>query len=187
MKKLLFSAALALLACGVSATPSFAHAFGLFTCHKCCGHHCGKCCSMKICCQQYNAFTPFCCGNICCNGCCPFGGGGGPGPGPAPYGPLACGPDGCSGGELPAGGLPPGALPAAPATGPALQSKPLPSATSTSMYQPAYAPVQSAGYYPGYAYGYNNGYGYGPASGYGPMVAPAFNPLAVPAYWNSDR
>ena len=61
------------------------------------------------------------------------------------------------------------------------------SLSPTSMYQPAYAPVQSAGYYPGYAYGYNNGYGYGPASGYGPMVAPAFNPLAVPAYWHSDR
>ncbi len=186
MKKLFLSASLALLACGLSATPSFAHAFGLFTCHRCCGKHCGKCCSMKICCQQYNAFTPFCCGNICCNGCCPFGGGG-PGPGPG-YGPLACGPDGCAGGEMHDGILPPGALPvapAAPATGPALQSKPLPTA-STSMYQaPGYAPVQATGYYPGYSYGYNAGYG--PASGYGPMVAPAVNPLAVPAYWNSDR
>ncbi len=182
MKKLLFSATLALLACGLSATPSFAHAFGLFTCHRCCG----RCCSMKICCRQYNAFTPFCCGNICCNGCCPFGGGG---PGPAPYGPLACGPDGClDGGALPPGALP--APPAAPATGPALPTKPLPTGT-TSLYPPAAADgaVQSAGYYPGYGYGYNRpyGYGYGPASGYGPMVAPAFNPMAVPAYWNSDR
>jgi hypothetical protein len=182
MKKLLFSATLALLACGLSATPSFAHAFGLFTCHRCCGHACKRGC-MTFCCRQYNAFTPVCCGSICCDGCCPFGGGG---PGPA-CGPMACaGPDCVDGvGGAPAGALP--AAPAAPATGPALQTKPMPSGT-TSMYQPApgYG-VQSASYYPGYAYGYNAGYGYGPGPSYGPMVAPAFNPLAVPAYWNSDR
>jgi hypothetical protein len=190
MKKLLFSASLALLAWGLTATPSFAHAFGLFTCHRCCHGACKRGC-MTFCCKQYNAFTPVCCGSICCDGCCPFGGGG-PGPG---YGPLACGPGGCDGAvsDLPAGATP--VAPATPATGPALPSKPLPTGT-TSLYPPApgYGAVQSAGYfYPGYSYGYapaaNYGYAaaYGPASGYGPMVAPAVNPMAVPAYWNSDR
>jgi hypothetical protein len=181
MKKLLFSATLALLACGMTATPSFAHAFGLFTCHGCCRGCCKRGC-MTFCCRQYNAFTPVCCGNICCDGCLPFGGGaGGGGPGP-----LACGPGGCDGGYDGVSELPAGAQPAAPAAGPALPTKPMPTG-STSMYQaaPGYGAVQSAGYYPGYGYRYPAAYG--PASGYGPMVTPAFNPMAVPAYWNGDR
>jgi hypothetical protein len=171
MKKLLFSGALALLACGLTATPSFAHAFGLFTSHRCCHGACKRGC-MTFCCRQYNAFTPVCCGSICCTGGLPFGGGG---PG---YDPMACnGPD-CIGGDLPDGAKP--ASPAAPAAGPSLPTKPMPTG-ATSMYQPApgYGAVQAASYYPGYSYG--------PGSGYGPMVAPVFNPMAVPAYWNSDR
>src|SRR6266581_3639927 len=40
-------------------------------------HHwrCSRCChkySTYICCTPYNAFSPVCCGSICCNGCCPL-------------------------------------------------------------------------------------------------------------------
>jgi hypothetical protein len=27
---------------------------------------------MQICCRPYNAFTPFCCGSLHCDGCCPI-------------------------------------------------------------------------------------------------------------------
>jgi hypothetical protein len=36
--------------------------------HFCCNH----CCNMKICCKQYNAFSPFCCDMA--QGCVPLGG-----------------------------------------------------------------------------------------------------------------
>jgi hypothetical protein len=70
MKKLLFSAILALAAFNVSATPSFAGTFGLFP-------HCGCCCSCgaKFCVRQYNAFSPVCSGTIYCDGIMPIASG----------------------------------------------------------------------------------------------------------------
>jgi len=111
MKKLLFSAALGLLA--LATTGPRASAWGLFNwccCHDCCA---------TICCKQYNAFTPCCFGTICCNGCCPIaygncgpnapgalgcgqGWGGNCGWGGCGYG--GCGVDGCGAGGCGYGG-----------------------------------------------------------------------------------
>jgi len=70
-----------------------------------CCHHCANKCCTTICCQPYNAFTPICCGNINCMGCCPMSCGG---CGAAPCGPYSGGPFcaegscGLGGGQLPA-------------------------------------------------------------------------------------
>jgi hypothetical protein len=141
-------------------------------------HHCGchhHCCDMKICCRQYNAFTPVCFGSMFCDGCCPnFGCAQ-----PQPCGPV-CGAWGCgdfAGGMSPAGipGLPPGAIPVG---APVPQGAPLPTGpvtppviNNTAQFGgPMYYGVQPAGFYPGYGYQYNP-YGYQPMAypnyGYG--------------------
>jgi hypothetical protein len=56
--------------------------------HGCCGHHC----NMHITCRAYNAFTPFCWGNVHCDGCCP-----GSGCAAVNYGGFGCGGCGMSG------------------------------------------------------------------------------------------
>jgi hypothetical protein len=75
---------------------------GLFHCWGC-GH---GCCDVHICCRPYNAFTPVCCGNLTCDGCCPLSCQGGN----TCLGPIACamspfGP-GCDGGSCMAGAAP---------------------------------------------------------------------------------
>src|SRR5262249_40372420 len=80
-KKLLLFALAALGACAALPQPARAGCcgggcglfgpFGLFT-HKWC---CGNCFTMKICCRQYNAFTPCCSGAMYGDGCMPWGGG----------------------------------------------------------------------------------------------------------------
>src|SRR5947209_10766738 len=113
MKKLLLAGVLAVATCGLVAAPSFAGAFGLFTCGGCC------CCGCNFCVRQYNAFSPVCCGSITCDGCLPIAGCGAGGQG-LNYSGIPCGhfPDGggiggCAGpdcddgtviGALPGGG-----------------------------------------------------------------------------------
>jgi hypothetical protein len=203
MKKLFVSALLAVSACGLAAAPAFAHAFGLFTCGNCCK----GCCT--FCVRQYNAFSPACCGSICCDGCPPFCYGGGP-PGPNPAA-AACGPEGCIDGAVTGPDsvigqlLPedaccdtPATPPAAPA-GPAMPpASPAPAASPKPVsqlhpYGMPYA-VRPAGYYPAPAYpptgyyppsGYQQaGYypppGYHPA-GYNPNYNQGYRPLLPPA------
>jgi hypothetical protein len=77
MKKLLVFTLLVLGGCTLTAAPSLASAFGVFTCGHCCGSGCGSCCCG--CFQQYNAFSPvccnppFCCPNPCVAGNCGSG------------------------------------------------------------------------------------------------------------------
>jgi hypothetical protein len=178
MKKLLLTALLALGTSGLTAGPSFAWTFGLIPHHGCCGgrHCCGGC---NFCVRPYNAFSPVACGNICLDGCSPFGTGGG------------CGAGGCApflnyGGIPCAGPYSPGALSQLPDAAPAAPSPgavatPGPSGPSTQagpqQMSPSYG-VQSVGYYPGY-YGYNYaGYNYGYPS---PTSAGMY-----PSYWYGD-
>src|SRR3954451_12223106 len=89
MKKLLLAGVLAVATCGLVAAPSFAGAFGLFTCGGCCS------CGCNFCVRQYNAFSPVCCGSITCDGCLPIAGCGAGGQG-LNYSGIPCGhfPDG---------------------------------------------------------------------------------------------
>jgi hypothetical protein len=135
----------------------------------CCGCH--HCCDIKICCRPYNAFSPICCGNLFCDGCCPSPCGGAVGccnfpswgcgmPAPVCSGfAEACVPSGCAPGGAPCQSLP-SAPPATP-TG-TTPSGPAPSGTGvppilnhTAGYgQPGwFYGVQPAGYY-GYQAGY---------------------------------
>jgi hypothetical protein len=175
MKKLLLAAALAL----TLATPSFAFfkAFGLIPCGLCCR----KCCT-TFCVRPYNAFTPACCPNFCCNwggpgGYC--GGFGGDGHG----GYVG---DGMALGQVPVesiqGAIVSPSTPPAPAvTGP-ITPPMIPG--HTSLMAPnamPYGGVQTAAYNPMMYPGYN------------PMMAPSANPgmlpgygmmpMSVPAYW----
>ncbi len=166
MKKLTLAAILSLAVAAVWTTPSPAWTFGLIVHHGCCGCGCHGC-GFNICCRPYNAFTPVCCGTLCCDGCCPINMGGGCGP--AMAGP--CGP--CDGGACGAPGL--GALPAVgslPSTDCAPIASSMPTASPSNGMNPA---VPSAAYatsfYPGYVYGMQP-----------PAAAAAYN---VPAYWNA--
>ena len=193
MKKLLLTALLALGACGLTAAPSFGWTFGLIPHHGCCGHFFHHCCNSccNFCVRPYNAFSPVACGNICLDGCYPFGTGGGFGAS------GACGPGGCAP-FLNYGGIPcdgpysPGALgqlpdgagllgPTPVHSNPSAVATPAPSGPSTQAGPQQMTPnsgVQSAGYYPGYS-GYNYpGYNYGYGS---PMSAGV-----MPSYWFSD-
>src|SRR5262245_56186770 len=64
MKKLYAVAYLSLATLGLASSDAFAAG-----CCRCkCKKHC--CYSYSICCRPYNAFSPICCGNMCCDGCC---------------------------------------------------------------------------------------------------------------------
>lgn len=160
MKKFLTAALLALAVSGLSAVPSFAWGtFGLIP-HGCC---CGCCCSCNVCIRPYNAFSPVCCGSLCCDGCMPFSGG-------------ACG-NGCG---IPACGLPASTcMNQLPGTAPAANPTAVAGAPTQPFGQPnmaaAAAPqggLYSAGYHPTFYPGY----------GYGMPQAPA---AGVPPYWGS--
>ncbi len=159
--------------------------------HHCCGcrHHC---CEMHICCRPYNAFTPICCGNLFCDGCCPnpcaaasgccampsYGCGM-----PAPcmggfdgcgYG--ACVPGACDAGPMMPPSLPPVGAPLPP--GPATPVAPTPTTmppafNHTAQYGAPAMPygVWPASYYPGYYYGYA-----GYQGGYNPYYQGGYNP-----------
>ncbi|HZU37358.1 MAG TPA: hypothetical protein VFA18_15650, partial [Gemmataceae bacterium] len=64
MKKLIVFASLSVAGLILSSSQASA-----WWCHHCC--HDNKCCT-TICLRPYNAFTPVCCGNLSCNGCCPI-------------------------------------------------------------------------------------------------------------------
>jgi hypothetical protein len=161
MKKMLPAALLALVACGLSATSSFAGALGLIP-HGCCF---GCCCGCKVCIRPYNAFTPVVCGTLCADGCFPFSAnGGGACGGMGAYGGSACGPLGCDGCN---GNLPPADNNGMSMSGPGM---PYPADLYTAGYQPAMMPS--------YAYPQAPGYGFAP-----PMPAPQAAPANVPAYW----
>lgn len=63
MKKLIALAVLSVA--GLMVTVG--HASAWWCCHKC-----ANTCCTTICIHPYNAFTPICCGNLACNGCCPI-------------------------------------------------------------------------------------------------------------------
>src|SRR5262249_60752306 len=103
-------------------------------CHHCCLHP--SCYTFTLRCKPYNAFSPYCAGSVCCDGCCPVNF-------PQPPGPChgiegACGPDlgSCEGGACT------GRLPAAgtPSEVPALTA---PSGPAAPTYQPP-APTPAA-------------------------------------------
>jgi hypothetical protein len=166
MKKLLALGFLSLAALAWATAPASAW----WPCGKCCS----KCCT-TICVRQYNAFTPICCGNLCCTGCCPMTFGG-CGMGGAAYGDggtcmmnAGTATDIC-GGQLPAPGMMmnPGyqALPAGQAMGYA----------NPMQYNPyLYAsPIMQPNTYQAM---------YGPQA----MMPSAPNPFGVPYYWNNGR
>jgi hypothetical protein len=196
MKKFFFSALLALTASGLATVPSFAGVFGLIP-------GCGCCCA-KVCCRQYNAFSPF-----CCDCCCPSGGGcGAPcGPGPAMYGdcgPCAdgmCGDGMCSGGlnfpgssSCPSGGCADGAclgsLPAGdpgaavapggitpPASNPVMGPSPLPGSMPAGPTSQAMYPqvIQNTAYRPAAV----------PAPNYYTPARMQPQQMAAPSYWGN--
>jgi len=103
MKKLLFLALVSLGAVGASA--SDARAWFLHCCHN----RCNKC-TTTITCKPYNAFSPVCCGNLVCDGCCPINCGGYGPHMPSVFGGYCGGPGGfatgsCDFGSLPAPGI----------------------------------------------------------------------------------
>jgi hypothetical protein len=200
MKKRLPPALLALVACGLWATPSFAGAFGLFTCGCCCGRNC-----CTFCVRPYNAFSPTCCGTVFCDGCMPLGSGGAPGA--LNYGGIPCGPTGCDGGVAmgpvgsPDGGVVDGALAGTVTETPGATGAPVITGAPAAPAAPAAqapASLQPTAYHPGayphynYGYQYPAAYGY-PAYGYPGYAAPApaaygYGPMqpqgwAAPAYW----
>ena len=134
-----------------------------------CCRHCCKC-STYICCTPYNAFSPCCCGSICCNGCCPFS----CGPCCAPCCPTpCCGPSLLSSNCCESEGTPcaPGYVPPQPMpnASPApnwAPPAPAPMVSQAPMWNmPA---VQQTGYYPGY---------------YPAYQPQGYWPVAVPSYW----
>jgi hypothetical protein len=118
--------------------------------HDCC---CNKCCCTTICLRQYNAFTPICCGQISCDGCCPltFGGFCNNQPPAQPHGCATCGGYGYGGAHPDFGHGSYG--PGAPATGhdgngpptpPPANLQPAPPATMPGVNPPGYrAPMPS--------------------------------------------
>src|SRR5262245_52817620 len=87
MKRFLFAAlvTLALFGLAVDRASAFGcHGLTHFPClSNLCNHCCGCCCSLKICCRPYNAFSPCCSGCLRCDGCCPM-------PFPQQPAPAAC-------------------------------------------------------------------------------------------------
>lgn len=177
MKKLLALGLLSVAALGFATAPASAW-WPCFPLKGCCKN---KCCS-TICIRQYNAFTPVCCGSLCCDGCCPmtFGGcnfGGGNNC-CMPNQSCCVGGDAACLGQLPA----PGAV-ASPMMPPATaqQQAPLPNAMSYAGAMP-WNPY--AGYNP-YAMSNVQPAAYQPSMypGYMPM-----NPYAgqVPYYWGGN-
>lgn len=187
MKSYLYSAIVALAACGISAAPSFAGAFGLFTCK-----HCNDCC---FCVRPYNAFSPVCWGTITMPPCGPRGCGHGGDDDitlnyhGVPTGPLA----GLAGDVATTDGYMEGGQ----QTGDVSQVSP--DVAAAQAYQRMYQwqamqnyraqqavaynqEIQRAGYQPlqpgfnnGYGFGYGTSYnygypGYGYGWGYGPMI-----------------
>jgi hypothetical protein len=159
MKRVLLGA-VTLLAALTAAGPAHAcHTFGLFICHKCCGHH--RCCACE-CPRPYNAFSPAC-GAGMTDGCMPFASnmpgleyGQASSDGSRPTSP-ATNPSGPAGSGSPA--------PSAP-----MSPKPLPPGHGAAPYYPGYT-MQPVGYYPAM-----------PA--YGPMMD-YWNPMGqLPYYWN---
>jgi len=63
MKKFIALAVLSVAGLGMSVGQASAWWFYHYCCNKCC---------TTICLQPYNAFSPVCCGNLACNGCCPM-------------------------------------------------------------------------------------------------------------------
>jgi hypothetical protein len=63
-RNLLAVGLLSLCLLGISASQAFA---GIFDCCCWCRHKY----TTQITCRPYNAFTPICWGNLCCDGCCP--------------------------------------------------------------------------------------------------------------------
>jgi hypothetical protein len=194
MKKILAVAALSVAALGLTTNRASAW-------FHCCGlHHCCGACA-TLCVKPYNAFSPVCCGTICCDGCLPLscgqqGGmcGGQMGYGPMCGGPMCGGPmcggleggccDSCGSlGTLPA----PGATPTPPPPAGGSTSfppapTPLPTGPATSQVMPRampMGPIQATSYRPGYGYGYGMGYGYG----YGPQAQATMVPAGAANAW----
>ena len=179
MKKLLFSAFLGLATVALTPARSQAKTFGLFY-----GGHC--CCSQcNFCVRPYNAFTPVCCGNITCMGCCmPFA----PQPG---YGGL-----GYSGGDFAGPGCPaPGCdgdtIVGQVQTLPALPPPPAPGGPQTAQPTPAPAPSQPAIITPVPGTSMAPNPSGAVQANYRAASAPIYNPAAyytyygtVPYYWN---
>jgi hypothetical protein len=181
MKKLVVVACLSLATVGMASGQAFALGCG---CRKC-----GCCYKFSICCRPYNAFSPICCGNLCCDGCC----------GCCCQPPCGCslhlgcnghaGPDCSCLGHLPAhddhGHGPAVTSPAAPAASPPVGPMPTPlpkgapaGPTTLQLPAPAYfGPVQNATYQPAYYGGYGMPMGPYAAYGYGhPQMQPAMMP-----------
>jgi len=144
----------------------------------CCWRRC--CCkySTYICCKPYNAFSPVCCGSICCTGCCPMQCCSPCCP------PPCCGPtvvsSNCCEGDV--GSFAPRYIPPQPLPAPTMPPAPnwVPPAPAPMMSQaPMWnmAAVQQAGYYPGYYPYQPQGYPTYQPQGYWPM------PVAAPSYW----
>ncbi len=152
---------------------------------------------MKICVRPYNAFSPVCCGTICCTGCCPIQMGC-PGPmvppcapymgGCCPFPEYCCPPSCCSSGccdapSLPApGNTPPGPGGPTPPPPPGGFTPPPPTPMpSISHYGPVAAPVQPAGYYgyPQYPYPTMPQYSY-PQYNYPQYAYPQYYPMPNP-------
>ncbi|HYV39182.1 MAG TPA: hypothetical protein VE988_26075 [Gemmataceae bacterium] len=96
MKKLLLLGALSIAA--VATTAFDANAWFL----ACCRNNCCNKCTTTLSCRPYNAFSPCCFGNICCDGCMPINMGGGccqqqraPSCFNGSYGPGCCTNNGC--------------------------------------------------------------------------------------------
>jgi hypothetical protein len=180
MKKMLPAALLALVACGLSATSSFAGAFGLIP-HGCCW---GCCCGCNVCVRPYNAFSPVVSGCLCADGCVPFSAGG-PGYG-GPDGP-GCGPWGCGGdGGCVDGGygsLPPGAVISdGPSPGGKAQPKTSGSGSPSSAV-PAPNPISALPQAQLHTAGYRPAY---PVNAFYSPAVPQPMMMNVPSYWN-DR
>lgn len=177
MKKLLPSAALALVVSAfVSATSFAGHTFGLFYHHGCCN------CGAKFCVRQYNAFSPVCSGTVFCDGCCPFGpsgcgygGNGGCANGACgvPFmGNLGCGDGSCL------GSLPP--------------SEPAPNAPATTNANPIVSPEPMPAIPTSKAVGNRNiqnatfrSVGYTPAANTPAPVRMQPQMMAAPSYWGN--
>lgn len=119
-------------------------------------HHCCKQCCVSVCCKQYNAFSPVCCGNITCYGCSPS---------------LNFGQGCCGAGDAVAGWDGGGYLGQLPAAAPVITTTP--GATTIPFQAPMPTPATTApmGYYGAMmpAWPMVQPVGYGPA--YLPMMA----------------
>lgn len=183
-KKLLRLAFLSLVGLALSASASQAGFFRNLCCNRCATH---------IVVRPYNAFTPFCYGNMVCDGCCPTPfcasgcGPGGSGCGPA-MAPLAVNYGfGCQQSPMLYPGAPgsPVLLPGNPGYAPGYAPMPAaPVNNTTYLNQQPYG-VQPAGYNPGYAY---PGYGYYPQQPY-PMnnYYQQYQQMPSPYYWYQGR